>query len=408
LQKQLDSEISNNKASGNILEKEIKILREHRKDLEKKSSEEIEFLKKTIDQKNDQIAILKDEIESLKKENAEEISKITEDTNKSILELKSIYDQERPLRKSIESPDTYDSLKYEFGSMQETINRLESNETKLKDQLMLKDEQIEKLTRNLRMKASEDSKNPDIFNITKQKERLSESLIDKEIEISKLKKQIGDLKLELTYGACKPPIRSPKANRSMTFINKPDSPSPSPEPSFFEKQEEYKLLKQYQRMIAHALSIECEFCSRNLATSAFHDHILTCRLEESFNKSKSFPERPSYEKIQDLEKQVEILKLALGKLKNQRDKAKIESEKLLMQLKQVKLEWALSEENTDERIMDFKKELKNTVEIFQRIRRSVPLTADISFEIELSIQNSDRFFGGRLSKSFISPSIFNN
>ena len=366
-----------------------------------------EYNHKIIERKNDQIARLKEEIENAKKESAEEISKLTEDTNRSILELKSIYDQEKPLRKSIESSDTYDKLKREFEKMQEIIKNLESNEYRLKEELKYKGEYIEKIARTLRVKASEDSKNLEMSNLIKQKESLSESLIDKEIEISKLKKQIGDLKLEITYGACKPPIHSPKSmNRSMTFINKPDSPSP--EPLFFEKQEEIKQLKQFERMVNHAASIECEYCCRNFLPSEFNDHITMCRLDDSFGKSQSFIGRNSIEKVQDLEKQIEILKLALGKLKNQRDKAKIESEKLLMQLKQVKLEWALSEENSDEKIMELKKELRNTVEILQRIRRSVSLSSDIGFEIDLSIQNTDRFFGGRLSKSFISSHLYNN
>lgn len=407
LEQKVSDQDANHGKVKTLLEKEIGFIRELNKELEKKTIENSENFSKTTQKKNEIISKLKEEIDLIKKENAEEISKLTEDTNKSILELKSIYDQEKPLRKSIESNDTYEKLKKEFEKMQEIIRNLESNEFKLKEELRYKGEYIEKIARTLRVKASEDPKTLETSNLLRQKESLSESLIDKEIEISKLKKQIGDLKLEITYGACKPPIHSPKGiNRSMTFINKPDSPSP--EPLFFEKQEELKQLKQYERMISHAASIECEYCCRVFATNDFSDHILSCRLDDSFGKSQSFIERNSLEKVQDLEKQVEILKLALGKLKNQRDKAKIESEKLLMQLKQVKLDWALSEESSDEKTMELKKELKNTIEILQRVRRCVTVSSDIGFEIDLSIQNTDRFFGGRLSKSFISSRLFNN
>ncbi|OMJ88876.1 hypothetical protein SteCoe_9080 [Stentor coeruleus] len=401
LDEKLSEQEGNFNISKNILEKEIIILKEQKREVDYKMNEATENLTRIIERKNENISKLKEELEEVKREAADEISKITEGTNKSILELKAIYEQEKPMRRSLDDSVTYEKLKYEFQSLQEIIKNLENSEYNLKEQLRYKDEQIEKITRKLRVKASEDSKDPEITNLMKIKESLSEKLIDKEIEISKLKKIIGDLKLEITYGACKPPIYSPKSLRSMTFINKSDSPSP--EPSFFEKQEEYKQLKQYERMINQCSVMECENCGRTFQTNTFYDHILNCQLEDSLSKSQNFADRNSLEKVQDLEKQIEILKLALGKLKNQRDKAKIESEKLLMQLKQVKLEWALSEESYDEKIMEIKKELKNAVEILYRIRRSVNLTPDITFEVDLSFQNTDRFFGGRLTKSFAGP-----
>jgi hypothetical protein len=181
----------------------------------------------------------------------------------------------------------------------------------------------------------------------------------------------------------------------MTFINKPDCPSP--EPCLFERQEEYKQLKQFERMVAQSSAIECDSCFRVFATPSFYEHILNCRFEENFEKNQSFVS-PNAEKVQELEKTVETLKLGLAKMKNQRDKAKIECEKLLMQLKQTKLEWALSEENYDEKLMEFKKALRNSLEIFIRMKRNLNLSDDLNFEIEMAIQNNDRFFGGRFSE----------
>ena len=373
--------------------------------MENKNSEDSESFYKVVSRKNEEIAKLKVEIENIKIESAEEISKMAENTNRSIMELKGIYEQEAPSRKSAGSTETYERLKNEFENMQEMIKNLEANEAKLKEQIFIKDERLEKITRTLRLKASESPKDVQYSTLLQQKELLSEKLIDKEIEISNLKKQIGDLKLEITYSACKPPIHSPKNNRSMTFINK--SGSSSPEPLFFERQEEFKLLKQYERMISNANSLECEFCCRIFATNVFYEHILVCRLDENFERSQSLLDRISLEKVQDLEKQIEILKLALRKLKNQRDKAKIETEKYLMQLKQAKLERAITEENSDQKIMELKKELKNSIEILNRFRSTVSVSADIAFEIDLSMHNTDRFFGGRLSKSFMASRILN-
>ena len=178
--------------------------------MENKNSEDSESFYKVVSRKNEEIAKLKVEIENIKIESAEEISKMAENTNRSIMELKGIYEQEAPSRKSAGSTETYERLKNEFENMQEMIKNLEANEAKLKEQIFIKDERLEKITRTLRLKASESPKDVQYSTLLQQKELLSEKLIDKEIEISKLKKQIGDLKLEITYSACKPPIHSPK------------------------------------------------------------------------------------------------------------------------------------------------------------------------------------------------------
>lgn len=382
-----------------VMESEIQGLKEGKNEIESRFNETLESLQGSLNRKNEIIHKLKVEIEGIKKENAEEISRITEDTNRNIMELKAIYEKDKP-RRSLDYGETYEKLKIEFMNLQQIIKTLENSEVNLKEQIKIKDDYIEKISRKLRMKASEDSKDSEARDLSRIKENLTEKLIDKEIEISKLKKTIGELKLEVTYGASKPPIHSPKTNRSMTFINKPDCPSP--ELSIFERQEEYNQLKKYERMFNQASAVECDMCYRNFQTSAFYEHILNCRFDESYSKSQSFFNSGSIEKLQELEKTVETLKLGLAKMKNQRDKAKIECEKLLMQLKQVKLEWALSEENYDEKLMDIKKQLKNTLEILIRIKRGVYLPDDLTFEIDLSIQNTDRFFGGRLSRSFIS------
>ena len=399
LQAKLSEQMNQFEYSKKVLEIEIQGLRDGKSEIDYRFNETLESLQGSLNRKNEIIHKLKLEIENLKKENAEEINRITEETNKSILELKAIYEKEKP-RRSLDYGETYEKLKIEFMNLQQIIKTLENTENNLREQIKFKDDYIEKISRKLRMRASEDSKDSETRDLSRIKENLTEKLIDKEIEISKLKKTIGELKLEVTYGASKPPIHSPKTNRSMTFIHKPDCPSP--ELSLFERQDEYNQLKKYERMINQASAIECDMCFRNFQTITFYDHILNCRFDESFSRSQSFFNQGSVEKLQELEKTVETLKLGLAKMKNQRDKAKIECEKLLMQLKQVKLEWALSEETYDEKLMEIKKQLKNSLEILIRVKRGIYLPDDLTFEIELSIQNTDRFFGGRLSRSFIS------
>lgn len=57
-------------------------------------------------------------------------------------------------------------------------------------------------------------------------------------------------------------------------------------------------------------------------------------------------------------------------IKIQRDKAKIEHENLIIEIKQTKHEWA-SLRKTQMKIIKLKKKLINTVETLQKIRRSI-------------------------------------
>jgi hypothetical protein len=86
-------------------------------------------------------------------------------------------------------------------------------------------------------------------------------------------------------------------------------------------------------------------------------------------------------------------------MKTQRDKSRIESEKLLMQLKQAKVDLAVSEENFEDRLMDLKFELKKSIELLLKLKKS--LSDNFKNEIDLMIKRVDKHFGGRLLKSFI-------
>lgn len=383
-----------------LYQKEIIMMKGQKVEAERKANENYETMQKIIARKNEIISNLKNEIDELKKENAEEISKITEDTNRSLLELKAIYEKEKP--KPPQDPETIealkseqDSLKSELDSLKTTIKSLEASESMLKDQLKSKDDHIEKVTRKLRIKASESPKSStDLKDLTELAEALNEKLIEKDIEISKLKKTIGELRLDLVTSTNKPPIHSPKSYRSMTFITKFDPPST--ESFFSEKNEEFQVLKKYEKMVCLACSLQCEKCLEKFKKEEFFEHIENCQDDSS--KDRVLDES---EKIDELEKIVEKLKLGLANMKSQRDKAKIEAEKMLMQLKDAKLKLAETEECLEERIMDIREEFRGFVEVVIKVVKGSDLHSSVKYEIERAIRRSDKFFGGRLTKSFV-------
>lgn len=382
-----------------LYQKEIIMMKGQKVEAERKANENYETMQKIIARKNEIISNLKNEIDEIKKENAEEISKITEDTNRSLLELKAIYDKEKP--KVSQDPDTIENLKSEqetlkseLENLKNSVKSLENSEAILKDQLKSKDDHIEKISRKLRMKASESPKSADLKDLTELAEALNEKLIEKDIEISKLKKTIGELRLDLVTNTNKPPIHSPKAYRSMTFINKFESTST--ESFFSEKNEEFQTLKKYERMIFLAYSLQCEKCLEKFKKEEFLEHIENCQDEDS--KARVLDDS---EKIDELENFVEKLKLSLANMKSQRDKAKIEAERMLMQLKEAKLKLAESEECLEERIMDIRDEFKGFVEIVIKVVKGYNLQDAAKCEIERAIRRCDKFFGGRLTKSFV-------
>ena len=370
-----------------LYQKEIISLKNQRADSERKANENYDTMQKIISRKNEIISNLKNEIEELKKENAEEISRITEDTNRSLTELKAIYDREKV---KVETQDT-EMLKNEFRNLQEIIRALEKSEDCLKEQVRMKDDYIEKISRKLRIKASEDSKSSNLKDFTFVKESLSEKLIEKDIEISKLKKVVGELRLEIANGTCKPPIHSPKAFRSMTFIHKLDNTEN--DSILNEKSEEMSQLRKYERMISQVVMMQCEKCFKSYNKDLFYEHILNCECESERN----LPD--DHEKLKELEKTIETLKLSLANMKSQRDKSKIESEKLLMQLKQAKLDLAMSEESSEDRFMDIKVELKKSIELLSRVKKN--LSDNFKTEIDVHIKKVDKIFGGKLLKSFV-------
>lgn len=392
LELKINEVIQSQEVVKGLYQKEIVTMKGQRTEAERKANENYETMQKIIARKNEIITNLKNEIEEIKKENAEEISKITEDTNRSLQELKAIYDKEKP--KAPVDSETIENLKSEVNYLKDTLKSFENSENVLKDQLKSKDDCIEKISRKLRIKASESTKHLQPKCLSELTDSFHEQLIEKDIEISKLKKMIGELRLDLATNTTKPPIHSPKSYRSMTFINKLESTST--ESFFIEKNEEFLTLKKFEKMFFKAFSIQCEKCLKKFKKNEFFEHIEVCELDEM----TEIVFEDEGEIIEELKKCVEKLKLGMANMKSQRDKAKIEAEKLLGQLKQAKVELAVCEEEVEERVMEIREEYRGMAEVVIKVWKEGRLADQFKNEIERVIRKSEKFFRGRLSKSF--------
>ena len=195
----------------------------------------------------------------------------------------------------------------------------------------------------------------------------------------------------------KPPIHSKlKLERSRTLFST-DNASPLQPCKENQKIDADTRSKQTERMIMFAASMECEFCKYLFPTSKFYDHLLVCMNEGENLATSSLDSRPNFQKVEKMEQQINELKLALGKIKNQRDKSRIAADKLLLNLKKSKLEFAVAEENSGEKQMELKNEIKNLLVLIHNIKNTMPLPQIYTAEIDQFINKSCRFFGGKLS-----------
>ena len=74
-------------------------------------------------------------------------------------------------------------------------------------------------------------------------------------------------------------------------------------------------------------------------------------------------------KSEDLQGKVSTLKIALGKIKNQRDSIEIDNQKLLLQLKQAKEQLALCEENSAAREVAYKNKIKKLTSLINSLKQ---------------------------------------
>lgn len=76
-------------------------------------------------------------------------------------------------------------------------------------------------------------------------------------------------------------------------------------------------------------------------------------------------------KPDELHGRISTLKIALGKMKNQRDSIEIDNQKMLLQLKQAKEQLALCEENSAAREVAYKNKIKNLTSLVNTLKSQV-------------------------------------
>ena len=189
----------------------------------------------------------------------------------------------------------------------------------------------------------------------------------KERQVDELKRLTGELRIQLSSPASmKPP--SPCHSRAVSHSPRTkEAPAPcSPQPP--DELQELRLLATYRRMVSSCAKMQCSHCLALLPTAEFHDHVLVCRLETLSTQVSV---------VDQSESRVQALKLKIGQLRNERDRARLEAERLLVQLKSVKLDWALTLERKEERTMRMRADLKQIVRVLYRARETLCHNADL-------------------------------
>ena len=94
-------------------------------------------------------------------------------------------------------------------------------------------------------------------------------------------------------------------------------------------------------------------------------------------------------KSEDAQTRINTMKIALGKIKNQRDQTDIENQKLLLQLKQAKEQLALCEENAAAKEVSYENQIKRLSNIIGKIKE-IPNMADIVIRCEREINRTNK------------------
>lgn len=205
---------------------------------------------------------------------------------------------EKILKLNNSTQQSLESFRFSLNSLRKIVSKTIKKEKSFKTLIESKNNEIDTLKRTISIKAGESH--------TKDSHQYIEEIIKKDSEICNLKQLIGHIREKV--GTNKPPIYTPQHKRSKTL------PSPF-------------------RLQVHALSDPCQFEND---------------LEECQNVTTASTDRNSETKVEVLMKKIENLKVSMMKIKNQRDRAKNLSEKMLMELKEKKVELALLQEDFSE------------------------------------------------------------
>lgn len=415
----------------NSLKFEILKLQEEKSRLDYKLNEK-DQIEQTVEKLNNEVNRLKSKIDQQKFTADEEIMQMRENCNKNLEDLRKIYDNEKiGLQKIIddqfakisklsqgflaeELEDLLNSTGHKLDEIQNSQSLALEAYKSLKSFLNSPDSSdkdslskciglinlVKSLEKNeKKLKAVIKQQESQIQSYYKQESHLNDLLSDRDNEILKLKKIIGDLRVE-AEGSSKPPVHTPKSKhgRSRTAFQ-PTENSPNLQSREIDSENEKQ---RKSEKLGSPVGVECDICKYYVSSSKLIEHMINCKLEYELRSPSNYStysnseQRFSVEKTENNEKKINELKLAVGKLKNQRDRARVAGEHLLLHLKNVKLQLAVTEERACELQMDLKKEIKVLVKQFLSMRSRFPLPLEAITEIDRLVNKASRFFGGKM------------
>ncbi|OMJ77385.1 hypothetical protein SteCoe_23030 [Stentor coeruleus] len=225
---------------------------------------------------------------------------------------------EKMLRHFSFTQDNFAKIKKTVNSLRKVLDKKEEKEKNLKEAIQRKDEEIERFQRAVSI-AAEQTKG--------RNGKLIEDLVRKETEIISLKRIVGELRQG--DGKNKPPAWVPQHKRARTM-----SAHSSP----------FKFLGKIQVTPLDLTNINTFYSPTESKDPATQTTASTTRASD--------------EKLEIYKKKINALEIKLAKMKNQRDRAKNLSEKLLFELKQRKLDLAILQENFAEQKHNFYSQVK--------------------------------------------------
>lgn len=297
------------------------------------TSEKLEDVEQTKNEISRAIEEWKSELENLVINVRE---KLLESSSFSL--KKQIDKSEQMLSFAEDTQDEIRKLKNQLLFFQKLMKTFENNENKLKEHINIQDEEIDKLKRAIRIRISDDRSSD---------YQTNDQLLSKETEIIRLKRLVGELRCEISLNVSKPPIpSSPKGkhNRAQTMVAKNEFSPPK-----LLKENNYDniphdFIEKIQEIINNAHSIECKLCRSSVNPHSFPDHIQVCKQDKSIKSDHvdiQHELKIALSKIKELENEKSVLLVNFGKMKNYKDKANIEYEKLIFGYKDAKLKLAL-------------------------------------------------------------------
>ena len=333
---------------------------------------------------------LNKELEHQREQLTNEVLAIHKDHNDKLYELKEIHEQEKlSLRKSNQLMCTIDSIElnnlYGIFQLKKIQEKLISLSTEWKSS-------IESTINSFESQISSTSNfsNKEKAYLTQVILKYSTSTLEKFQKFSKSIKTIREDLIEIKHGmeALSVTSKSSHRNNSEASLEKPRFSSPIHEKSFTlgskqhssscRKLERNSLQKPPVHSPTHLRAQTLNQPQSTPFTIPFSSNIpqrhSNLNISVSLQKSLDINESSSSKKNLGVSHNENIpcsLKIQISKAKNQRDKARLDNEKMLMELKESKFLLAIEKERYCEKLNKIENEFKNVLKVIKRVNDEV-------------------------------------